>query len=284
MDLPVFRLAVDAIGAPPWINQLSPRSFNAIQGIEGRGASTWDVSAACHAAGINVALEVARRREGYNPSATQLACAAGHRLIYRAITREQHTVALVLEEDALPVRGFVDLAPALDKLTTPTPTIVQLSCRGEVFPESPSCETQVTPALVPLRYPPRQTTAYLINHAAAALGSTSVLDGLADWPGFATHVDFWAMLPWPFVEASRSSTIQLGWEARGDIRAPRLRSVIPRSLDDIYRKTLPRVDSKLWRMRGMQRVGPQGELWMPSLPGFVPTMARKLARRSRRHY
>lgn len=245
--------------------------------IDGRGKSVESIKDVGEDLGFNIDLQAVQRREGYLPSASQLACALGHQRIWRLLLERGLPYALVLEDDAVEATDL-PMEVLLPVLDSKTPVIVQLSCRGEIFAEERTAGPGATPAVVKLRYPPRQTTAYAINRAAAQLASRSPIDGLADWPGFATNVHFFACLPWPFREELSPSTIQVGGPSpRGSLNSRGSRT-LQLDADHAYRVWLPRMDSWLWRRRNRPTLGPGHEIWEPTLPTPLVRMIRGLAR------
>jgi hypothetical protein len=264
-------------------------SFPALQilhvpAIDGRQADLEAVLEQCSARSIEVNLDAFRSREGCLPTPSQLACAVGHHIIYQRIADSGAPYALVLEEDALFVRPDSDFAHAAEVLVRPTPVIVQLSCRGQIFSRNRRVEAQVGPTspftLIPLRYPPRQTSAYLINAPAARLAAAKPIDGLADWPGFATWTDYWAVTPLPFAETLGATTIEVpsGPQLSRQGTGQRWRSRVKLRPELAYRSTLPLIEARLWRRRGMPRVAPDFEIWQPSLPSSLVNLVRRAAR------
>lgn len=250
-----------------------------VAGFDARNLSIQDTYKEIAELGFTLNTDKIYKREGYMPSPTQLACAVGHRLAWRLMLSTGDPYALILEEDAVQTGINVDIDAATTVLQGERPAVVQLSCRSEIFPLRREASKAPINGLVELRYPPRQTTAYLINRQAAVLGASSPLDGLADWPGFATQVDFWALLPWMFRESGETSTVNLGTGGLASIsKMDRIVHALPLNLEHLYRVSLPTLDSWLWRKRGMPRDGIDDQLWRPSVPNVVVSAAKRLAR------
>ncbi len=285
VDIPAFVLTLNPLilDVESCFPQLS--NVQAIEALDARGDSRWDATDWCIDNGARVDVDSIARREGARPTPTQLACALGHHMIYALIVEQGLPYALVLEEDARQVGDLRYLANSKDLLLRKdVPTVVQLSSRGQVFTHRRNLEPGTTQAVVALTYPPRQTTAYLINFAAATAAASAPVDGLADWPGFATSVCFYAVLPWPFRESGAETTIQLSAAGGNDPTRRETRwRYLPRSgsSEYLYRTYLPRLDSWLWRMRRRPRIGPGGALWKSSIPWMVVALIRNRARRKR---
>ena len=277
-----FVLSLDPERIPSDTSDLLGDAMNVMPALDARSLSEEDVVSWCLAQGVELDLSRTIARERVRPTPTQIACAIGHHLIYEQLIGMDGDFALVLEDDVAPTDHGTDLSPAVAMMKRPTPTIVQLSCRGEVFARSRDWRGSKPQGLVPLCYPPRQTCAYLINRQAAALAAERPVDGLADWPSFATQVDFYALLPWPFQELNNETTIQLP-PSRGDAdpMAAMASRYLPASwsADYLYRTYLPAVDAWIWRHSGSRRIGPRGEIWRSSIPSFMIDFLRRGAAR-----
>jgi hypothetical protein len=279
-EIPTFQICIGDAGSASSRAAAKSPPVTRVAGLDARARTRQETCRAITDLGFSVDIDKIRRREGYLPSRTQLACAVGHRLAWRLMLSTDAPYALILEEDAVPTGSAADVDATMSILRSERAAVVQLSCRSEIFPARPIRLKRPTSELVELRYPPRQTTAYLINRQAALLGVNSPLDGLADWPGFATSVDFWALLPWMFKESGATSTVDLGTGGLASVsRWRRLVHALPFSFEHLYRVSLPTLDAWLWRRRGRPRAGNLDELWIPSVPHQVAGAAKVLARK-----
>lgn len=279
-DIAAFQLSLDAQEHGADVRRSPVSGVQPIAAIDARGESLGFVMDVARQSGFCFDLNAIHRREGYLPSPSQLACALGHKRIWRLVLELELPYALVLEDDAVKAADL-PLEALLPILRSSNPVVVQLSCRGEIFSEGRATLRDTRPMVVKLRYPPRSTAAYLINQAAAHLASDSSIDGLADWPGFATHVDFFACLPWPFKENLSPSTIQIGIINKEAHVNPKGFHAFPFTYDHAYRVFLPRVDAWFWRQRGRPTIDPGQHIWQPSVPWPLIRAIRHLARRSR---
>lgn len=283
----LFVLSLNPERIPSDTSELLGDAMNVMPALDARSLSEDDVLSWCLAQGVKLDLSRTMARERARPTPTQIACAIGHHLIYEKFIRMDGDLALVLEDDVTPTNHWEDLSLAVTMMKRPTPTIVQLSCRGEIFAKSRDWRGTKREGLIPLCYPPRQTSAYLINRQAADLAAARPVDGLADWPSFATQVDFYALLPWAFREKDTETTIQLP-PSRGDAdtKAATGSRYFPASwsADHLYRNYLPAVDAWIWRHSGRRRLGPHREIWRSSIPSFMIEYLRRGAagRESRR--
>lgn len=264
--------------ARPWPASGLPEP---IPGLDARGLTLDEVVKACEDRGVRVDLARIKAFEGHLPSPTQMACALGHHMAYREIVARKLPAALVLEEDAIWTGTSAEVSALMEILGSGEPRVVQLSSRGEAFAELARGMSEDFEGAWRLRYPPRQTTAYLINAAAARLATARPIDGLADWPSFASRVQFLAWVPWLFTESGSATTIELpGYAHASQIEIlARYGHMLTLDIERAYRVFLPRLESWLWRKRGRPRIGPNGELWRVSLPSTVVSAVERRARR-----
>lgn len=207
---------------------------------------------------------------GEPSSGPEIACAESHRLAYEAFISESKDWALVLEEDVILVGDLSQIDELIRNVPNHRPTIISLWCRGVCFAENRTMRPiGQSLQMFNFRYVPPQTAAYLINRSAAQLALASGSPRIADWPSWASRVQFIGVFPWVFAESGRESTISDAnaspiWESslstnmRKCVQLLRVVSQSNRyglsSSEVLYRRYLPLVEAKLWRMRKMRRL------------------------------
>ena len=231
----------------------------------------------------------AKARVGFELSPRMVACGLSHRRAYEAFLASPASVALILEDDVRMTteRGILgDLANAFSQERA---TVLQLFCRGIGFCD-PSREAEEIDGicLFDFAYVPAQTAAYLVNRSGAALALEGPLDGVADWPSWASRVRFRGVSPWQAWESDLETTIPVPVAQRGAEMLPvvfgldflRRRGSFSGTLEYLYRRALPVVESAVWRMRGRPTRGRSSLGPMLPLPGLGPGR-RWVARRVR---
>jgi hypothetical protein len=236
-----------------------------------------------------------RMRLGRDLSPTEFGCLQSHRAAYRAFLDSGASVALVCEDDAVLVSAPSVLANLGRKTVGADPRIVVLASRSQSFVAGPRRVTKTHGGtLFQFRYVPMQTVAYLINRPAAEMALAGRTDGPADWPSWASSINFMGFYPWPFRETTRPSTVG---PTEIEARARRISSVTMMSYlvarnaygsfcEFLYREWLPRVESRVWRSGGRPRAFGDDGPWMSAFGvqevGLVlADWSRRGARRSR---
>lgn len=166
-------------------------------------------------------------REGLSDG--EIACSVGHRKIYEKILSQDLDLALVIEDDAMPVEPITDFFTELRKTNLKEPSVFSLFFAQQQSPVFFSSklklgETEATRILAP----PRSTVAYIINRTACEiLLSTPRVVGRSDWPITANLISFYKVEPMPFRESAEDSYIN---EDRG---SRRIGSSLPEHLPEV---------------------------------------------------
>jgi hypothetical protein len=153
---------------------------------------------------------------GYRLSENAVSCFLGHRKIYQEFLDSGDLWSLILEDDVQLVGQFDDVINQIvSTAISNEPTIVQLFTRGERFVERNPKFKFDNHSLFRFRTLPGQTAAYLINRSAAqcAISDNSGI-GPADWPNWATQVNFYCVYPFVFFESGTDSQIPIPTMAR----------------------------------------------------------------------
>lgn len=164
---------------------------------------------------------------GYRLSDSAVSCLLGHRKIYQELLKSGEPWALILEDDVQPVKELATAFKYVPILVNAdTPSIVQLFTRGERFVERVPVFKFEGFSLFRFHCLPGQTAAYLINRSAAALAIADRSGtGPADWPFWASKVNFFGISPFLFLEDGVDSRIPIPYMGRA-IHWRRLLSII----------------------------------------------------------
>lgn len=130
-------------------------------------------------------------------SPSQIGCHLSHREAYRQFANTGDPWALIAEDDAFPLDGLSAMKDLLRSWTRAAPTVVECFNSGRVNVSQTHITVAEELALDRLVTFPGSTVAYFINRAAAllALEHSAPLISRADWPQWATDVDFWRTRP-----------------------------------------------------------------------------------------
>ena len=151
-------------------------------------------------------------RLGYSINQNLIACALGHKKIYREFLKTNSNWALIFEEDSRLKSNFSpECINRLCEAHFAKPTIIQLFTRSTRLAKRNNwVKISENVFLFPFlaRLIGSGTSAYLINREAALLGSTNKkIIGPPDWPNWHTKVSFFGVFPWLTFEENTGSQI-----------------------------------------------------------------------------
>lgn len=162
-----------------------------VDALDGKGLTESEVR--------TIAVPVAGRLlYGEKLSSEQIGCHISHRRAYQEFLESQDEWILIVEDDAFPLDGLVQLRCWVENKRLAAPTVIECYSAGRVNIAS-SRNLIIGPniSLQPLQTYPGFAVGYFINRKAAALAaaSPSIVAARADWPPWAVSVQFWRSIP-----------------------------------------------------------------------------------------
>lgn len=161
-----------------------------IVAVDGRAMSALEIDA--------VAVRRAGKHlYGVDLSPPQIGCHLSHRAAFKRFVSTNDPWALICEDDAFPLPDLSLLRTWIGSWAATNPTIVECFSAGRVNVARQVLRTSADVSVQRLKTFPGFTVAYFINTAAArlALEYDGPVTSRADWPQWATEVNFWRTQP-----------------------------------------------------------------------------------------
>lgn len=149
---------------------------------------------------------------GRMPTGPEIGCALSHLLVAKLAHQAGHESVLVVEEDAQIVGNISGIASRFAEFGEPS-ILTLFSLHPPVFRSKiiVGLDMDVPRALGRIFLPAETTVGYFINRSAIKLTcGVTLVKGLADWPPWSYHANFYACYPWPLSHSSDGSQIQPG--------------------------------------------------------------------------
>ena len=158
--------------------------------VDGRAMSAREIESVA-------VVEAGKHLYGIGLSAPQIGCHLSHRAAFKRFVSTNDPWALICEDDAFPLPALSLLRTWIDSCTATNPTIVECFSAGRVNVARQVLRTSADVNIQRLKTFPGFTVAYFINTAAArlALEYDGPVTSRADWPQWATGVNFWRTQP-----------------------------------------------------------------------------------------
>ena len=189
-DWPILVLTLegDADRRAPLVEALTARAigFTTLAGIDGRNG----LPATCES---RIDRAAAKERYGRMLSDAEFACGLSHQSAYAQILREGWPGAVILEDDAIPARGFFDFLQVRGYTRSDLILLYHSHARvrGPSIPLAPGIDGRR------LSLPARGAVGYSVSARAARylVAAGTPLSDVADWPGDITALGSLAVTP-----------------------------------------------------------------------------------------